>query len=108
MFFNSIEAFGGAKEAGEALVKTVTGSGRRPDLKGKLMKSSSREDSSKNVSYYTLEFQVESPTFQRHNVAVCCARKGRLFTLNAQSPESLWPNIKSDIYRIANSFSLTS
>lgn len=104
----SIEAFGGPKEVGEALVKTVTGSGRRPELKGKLLISSSREDSSKNVNYYTLEFQVESPTFKRHNVAVCCARKGRLFTLNAQSPESLWPDMKSVVYRIANSFSLTS
>lgn len=95
-------------EVGETLVKTVTGPGRRGDVKGRLIQPSSREDSLRNVKYYTLEFQVESPVFQRHNVAVCCVRKGRLFTLDAQSPESLWPEMKSDIYRIADSFSLTS
>ncbi|CAI9102182.1 OLC1v1000409C1 [Oldenlandia corymbosa var. corymbosa] len=101
----SIEAFGGPKEVGEALIKTITG--KRPNVKGTLVQSSSREDSKKNVKYYSLEFQVESPTFQRHNVAVFCATGGRLFTLNAQAPESLWPNIKSDMYRIADSFTLT-
>ncbi|CAI9102183.1 OLC1v1000409C2 [Oldenlandia corymbosa var. corymbosa] len=103
--FHRIEAFGGPKEVGEALIKTITG--KRPNVKGTLVQSSSREDSKKNVKYYSLEFQVESPTFQRHNVAVFCATGGRLFTLNAQAPESLWPNIKSDMYRIADSFTLT-
>ncbi|XP_027114654.1 psbP domain-containing protein 7, chloroplastic-like isoform X1 [Coffea arabica] len=102
----SIEAFGSPKEVGEELIKTITG--KRPDVKGTLIQSYSREDSSKNVRYYSLEFQVESPTFQRHNVAVFCTKGGRLFTLNAQAPESLWPQIKSDLYTIADSFSLTS
>ncbi|KAL3516072.1 hypothetical protein ACH5RR_022974 [Cinchona calisaya] len=102
----SIEAFGGPKEVGEALIKTVTG--KRPNVKGTLVQSNSREDSTKNVTYYSLEFQVESPTFRRHNVAVFCTKGGRLFTLNAQAPESLWPQIKSDLYNIADSFSLTS
>lgn len=62
----------------------------------------------KKVKYYVLEFAVESPSFSRHNVAVCCAREGRLFTLNAQTPESAWPMLKQDFYKIADSFSLTS
>lgn len=103
-----IEAFGGPKEVGEALVKTITGSGRRPNLKGRLMETSLRQDLSRDIKYYTLEFQVESPTFQRHNVAVCCARRGRLFTLNAQAPESSWPEIKPQFYKIADSFILAS
>ncbi|KAK9291308.1 hypothetical protein L1049_019253 [Liquidambar formosana] len=104
----SIEAFGGPKEVGEAVVRTVTGSGRRPDVKGTLIKSTLREDSLRNFKYYELEFRVESPSFQRHNIAVCCARRGRLFTLNAQAPESAWPEVKSDFYKIADSFALTS
>lgn len=101
----SIEAFGSPKEVGEELIKTVAG--KRPNVKGALIQSNSREDSTKNVRYYSLEFQVESPTFQRHNVAVFCAKGGRLFTLNAQAPELLWPQIKSDLYTIADSFHLT-
>ncbi|XP_076941582.1 psbP domain-containing protein 7, chloroplastic-like [Bidens hawaiensis] len=103
----SIEAFGGPEEVGEAIVRTITGSSRQPDVKGTLIKSNLREDDTKKVKYYVLEFMVESPLFRRHNVAVCCARGGCLFTLNAQTPESSWPELKSDFYQIADSFSLT-
>lgn len=102
-----IEAFGGPKEVGEAIVRTIAGSGKRPEVKGTLVDSTLREDPTRNVNYYELEFRVESPAFRRHNVAVCCACGGRLFTLNAQAPESVWPEVKSDFQRIAESFSLT-
>ncbi|XVF57490.1 hypothetical protein PTKIN_Ptkin06aG0209400 [Pterospermum kingtungense] len=102
----SIETFGGPKEVGEAVVRTITGQGQ--DVKGTLIESAVREDPNRNVKYYVLEFRVESPSFHRHNVAVCCARGGRLFTLNAQAPESAWPEFKSPFYRIANSFNLTT
>lgn len=108
VFDYRIEAFGGAKEVGEAVIRTITKSGRGPEVKGTLIDSSLREDSERNLKYYELEYRVESPSFQRHNVAVCCARGGRLFTLNAQSPESAWPRIQPDFYRIANSFVVTS
>ncbi|XP_009799700.1 psbP domain-containing protein 7, chloroplastic [Nicotiana tabacum] len=105
----SIETFGGAKEVGEAIVQTITGSGKLPDVKGTLIQANVREDSSsRNLKYYTLEFKVESPAFRRHNVAVCCIKGGKLFTLNSQAPESIWPKVKTDFYRIADSFSLTS
>ncbi|KAH1192143.1 PsbP domain-containing protein 7, chloroplastic [Glycine max] len=68
-----------------------------PPDQGNLIKSSLREDSVRNVKYYELEFRVESPSFRRHNVSVCCARG-----------EAEWPGLKSDFYRIANSFSLTT
>ena len=97
LFFTRIEAFGGPDEVGEAVVRSITGSGQRPDVKGTLIKSSLREDSVTNVKYYELEFRVESPSFRRHNVSVCCARG-----------EAEWPGLKSDFYRIANSFSLTT
>ncbi|XP_076921906.1 psbP domain-containing protein 7, chloroplastic-like [Bidens hawaiensis] len=103
----SIEAFGGPEEVGEAIVRTITGSNRQPDVKGTLIRSNLREDVMKKVKYYVLEFTVESPLFRRHNVAVCCTRGGRLFTLNAQTPESSWPELRSDFYRITDSFNLT-
>ncbi|KAG2695590.1 hypothetical protein I3843_07G019600 [Carya illinoinensis] len=103
----SIEAFGGPKEVGEAVVRTIAGSGRRPDVKGTLIESTLREDPVKNVKYYELEFRVESPSFQRHNLAVCCSRGGRLFTLNAQAPESAWSRVESDFHTMAHSFSIT-
>lgn len=103
----SIEAFGEANEVGEAVVRTITKSGRQPNIEGSLIQASLREDKmSKNVKYYELEYKVESPTFKRHNIAVCCAYKGKLFTLNAQAPESAWPMLKSSFYKISNSFSL--
>ncbi|KAF7805105.1 psbP domain-containing protein 7, chloroplastic [Senna tora] len=105
----SIEAFGGPEEVGEAVIRSITGSSQsqRPEIKGTLIKSRVREDSGKNAKYYELEFKVESPSFQRHNLAVCCAAAGRLFTLNAQAPESAWPPLQSDFYRIADSFTIT-
>ncbi|XP_038718477.1 psbP domain-containing protein 7, chloroplastic isoform X2 [Tripterygium wilfordii] len=104
----SIEAFGGPKEVGEAVVRTITGSGQRPEVKGTLVDSTVRKDSQREVNYYELEFRVESPSFRRHNIAVCCARGGRLYTLNAQAPESAWPKVRTDFHRIAESFSITS
>uniref|UniRef100_A0A0F7CZB3 Photosystem II reaction center PsbP family protein n=1 Tax=Pelargonium fulgidum TaxID=73198 RepID=A0A0F7CZB3_9ROSI len=104
----SIEAFGGPQEVGEALVRTIAGSSRVPNVKGTLIVSKLREDPTKMVKYYELEYRVESPRFERHNIAVCCVRNGRLYTLNAQAPESAWPEVESDIHVIANSFSLTS
>ncbi|CAA7015842.1 unnamed protein product [Microthlaspi erraticum] len=103
-----IEAFGGPKEVGEAIVRTVTGSGQRKDLKGTLLESNLRQDSEKNLKYYELEFKVESPLFRRHNVAVCCAHGGRLYTLNAQAPESAWSELRSEFHAIAKSFSIIS
>lgn len=93
---------------GEAVVRTITGSSKRPDVKGTLIESILREDPTKNVKYYELEFRVDSPSFRRHNVAVCCSSGGRLYTLNAQAPESAWPEVKSDFQTIAHSFSLAS
>ncbi|KMZ63472.1 PsbP domain-containing protein 7, chloroplastic [Zostera marina] len=96
----SMEAFGGAKEIGEAVVKNI--SGNSPQIKANLVESKLREDES--VKYYELEFAVESLSFRRHDVAVCCVNGGKLLTLNAQSPESTWVEVKDAFYKIATSF----
>lgn len=104
----SIEAFGGPKEVGEALMKSVSGGSKRADIIATLIDSTMRTDPLQDVNYYLLEFRVDSPSFHRHNVAVCTARRGRLFTLNAQAPESAWPDIREEFYEMSNSFSLVS
>ncbi|RRT77389.1 hypothetical protein B296_00013512 [Ensete ventricosum] len=103
----AIEDLGGPKEVGETVLRRIAGSGRGSDVSAALVDAALREDPSKNVNYYRLEFRVEGPSFRRHNVAVCCARRGKLFTLNAQAPESVWPRVKQELYRIADSFNLT-
>ncbi|XP_058084363.1 psbP domain-containing protein 7, chloroplastic [Magnolia sinica] len=104
----SIEAFGGPKEVGEAVIRTISGSGRSPDINVTLIDSALREDPSRKINYYKLEFRVQSSSFLRHNVAVCASCEGRLFTLNAQAPESAWPEVREEFHTIADSFSLTS
>ncbi|XP_043718843.1 psbP domain-containing protein 7, chloroplastic [Telopea speciosissima] len=108
----SIEAFGGPKEVGEAVMRTIAGGGSSgrgvADVKATLMELTVREDPTKKVNYYKLDFRVEGSSFRRHNVAICCARGGRLFSLNAQAPESAWTDIKPVFYTIADSFIITS
>lgn len=58
------------------------------------------------VLYYTFEFGVRSPTFERRNVSVLAARGDRLFTLNTQAPESLWARDGALLRRTAASFVL--
>lgn len=88
------------------MVQSIVGSRNREDLRGYLVDASLKEDPLKNVKYHKLEFIVESPSFRRRNVAVCCAQSGQLFTLNAQAPESAWPQMKPVFYKIADSFVL--
>lgn len=71
-----------------------------------LIDSRVREDRSKKIKYYKLEFEVESPAFRRHNVAVCVAGGGGLFTFNAQAPKSAWPRVSKDFNIMADSFTV--
>ncbi|KAJ4802149.1 Photosystem II reaction center PsbP family protein [Rhynchospora pubera] len=104
----SIEAFGSPKEVGEAVLRRIAKSRRGIDIKATLIDATLREDPKNGVNYYKLEFKVEGPSFRRHNVAVCCARDGKLYTLNAQAPESGWSQVKKDFFQIADSFNLIS
>ncbi|XP_062208006.1 psbP domain-containing protein 7, chloroplastic-like isoform X2 [Phragmites australis] len=102
----SIEAFGGPKDVGEVVLRRIARTKRGPDINATLIDAALREDAVNNVKYYKLEFRVESPSFRRHNVAVCCARDGKLYTLNAQAPESAWKAVQKVFFSMADSFSL--
>lgn len=103
-----IEAFGGPKEVGEAVLRRIAKASRGTDIKATLIDATLREDPKNGANYYKLEFRVEGPSFRRHNVAVCCARDGKLYTLNAQAPESAWVQVRRDFFHIADSFNLIS
>lgn len=89
------------------MLKKIAGSKRGSEITATLVDASLRQDTLTNVNYYKLEFRVESPTFCRHNVAVCAARDGKLYTLNAQAPESAWLKVRDEFCKLADSFNLT-
>ncbi|CAO2196332.1 unnamed protein product, partial [Urochloa humidicola] len=103
----SIDAFGGPKEVGEVVLRRIARTRRSPDINATLIDAALREDA-ENVKYYKLEFRVESPSFRRHNVAVCCAKDGKLYTMNAQAPESAWKAVQGEFFAMADSFSLVN
>ncbi|XP_074573930.1 psbP domain-containing protein 7, chloroplastic-like [Curcuma longa] len=103
----AIEDFGGPREVGETVLRRIAGSRKGTDVNAALVDASVRADASKKVNYYKLEFRVEAASFRRRNVAVCCARGGKLFTLNAQAPEAEWPEVEREFHAIADSFNLT-
>lgn len=102
-----IEAFGSPKEVGESVLKKIAGSRKGSEITATLVDATLREDTLMKVNYYKLEFRVESPSFRRHNVAVCTSRNGKLFTLNAQAPESTWVRLRNEFCKMADSFNLT-
>uniref|UniRef100_A0A0E0CCN4 PsbP C-terminal domain-containing protein n=1 Tax=Oryza meridionalis TaxID=40149 RepID=A0A0E0CCN4_9ORYZ len=104
----SIEAFGGPKDVGEVVLRRIAKTKRGADINATLLDAALREDPANNVKYYKLEFRVESPSFRRRNVAVCCAKDGKLYTLNAQAPESVWKAVRKEFLAMADSFSLVA
>eukprot|EP01018_Ginkgo_biloba_P017860 Gb_28899 [translate_table: standard] len=102
-----IEKFGEPKQAGEVILSKFIVS-RGSNITAMLLDAKKREDylTKQKVVYYNLEYIVQGPSFSRHNVAVCTTFAGQLVTLNAQSPEVLWPTMKGKFYEIANSFKL--
>ncbi|CAK9224538.1 unnamed protein product [Sphagnum troendelagicum] len=99
----TLEKLGGPKEAGETLLHRFIA----PEGSNKvanLVNAERRDDM--GVVFYTLEFTVEGPAFSRHNVAVYATSSGELFSLNAQSPKALWPNVQNQFREMANSFRL--
>jgi hypothetical protein len=102
-----IEVFGGPKDVGEVVLRRIARARRSPGINATLIDAASREDAG-NVKYYRLEFRVEGPSFRRRNVAVCCARGGKLYTMNAQAPESAWKTVREEFLAMADSFSLVN
>lgn len=58
------------------------------------------------VLYYQIEYTVEGPRFQRHNVSVIASVGESLYTLNVQCPISKWPHDGTALQQAAASFQL--
>jgi len=102
-----IEKLGEPKQAGEVILSNFIVS-RSPNITAMLLDAKKREAylNNQKITYYNLEYTVRGPSFLRHNVAVYTACAGRLFTLNAQCPEVLWPTVKDNFYEVSDSFKL--
>jgi photosystem II oxygen-evolving enhancer protein 2 len=68
-----------------------------------LVNAASRELSGK--TYYVLEYLVTlADGRQRHNLATASVSRGKLFTLNASTPEERWETMKPSIQKSISSF----
>ncbi len=88
-------------EVAQRLLKTViapAGSDRQAEL----VTAEAREMADK--TYYTLEYTVQLPIGERHNLASAIVRRGKLFTLNISAPETRWSRVKSMFEKVAESF----
>ncbi|NJM48938.1 MAG: photosystem II oxygen evolving complex protein PsbP [Alkalinema sp. RU_4_3] len=68
-----------------------------------LVNAASRDLSGK--TYYILEYLVTlADGRQRHNLATASVSRGKLFTLNASTPEERWETMKPSIQKSISSF----
>ncbi|GBG59291.1 hypothetical protein CBR_g32304 [Chara braunii] len=58
----------------------------------------------RGVRYYDLEYTVKTDQWFRHNRAVFACVDGRLYSLNAQTPQTSWPERSEVFETIARSF----
>lgn len=56
--------------------------------------------------YYNLEYTVELPIGERHNLSTVVVRRGKLFTLSLSTPESRWSKVEPIFHRVIDSFSV--
>ncbi|CAI5469754.1 unnamed protein product [Closterium sp. Yama58-4] len=101
----SLRSFGDAESIGGRLLANViapAGSGREAML------LSASEKELDGVLYIRLEYTVQGASFSRHNVSVCAVKRGKLFSLNAQSPADLWPENLEFFSVVADSFKVLS
>lgn len=103
----TLEKLGNPTEAGITILKrsiAPEGSNKVAEL----IDAAARRDDA-GVTYYTLEYTVRGPSFYRHNVAVyAVSSSAELYTLSAQSPETMWSDVRNQFKIISDSFRLVS
>ncbi|MGF1602738.1 MAG: photosystem II reaction center PsbP [Thermosynechococcaceae cyanobacterium] len=73
-------------------------------IEASLVSAASREDGDK--TYYKLDYKVELPIGNRHNLASVVVRRGKLFTLNISAPEDRWGQVEPLFQQVVDSFSV--
>ncbi len=69
-----------------------------------LVSADSRQDDDK--TYYKLDYTVELPIGNRHNLSSVVVRRGKLFTLNISAPEARWETVEPLFQQVVDSFSV--
>lgn len=100
----SLEELGTPSEVGYRLGKSAIapeGSGREADL------ISAEAGQIGDRLYYLLEYAVKLPDGQaRHNLASAVVYRGKLYTVNASTPESRWSKMKEILSQSVKSFTV--
>ncbi|MGF1494073.1 MAG: photosystem II reaction center PsbP [Microcoleaceae cyanobacterium] len=99
----TLQELGTPSEVGYKLSKNAIapeGSGRQAEL----VNAEERETNGK--TYYMLEYAVELPTQQRHDLAAVAVGRGRLLTLNISTSEQRWQKNHQQLEQVARSFSV--
>jgi len=99
----TLEDLGTPSEVGYRLQKSAIAppdSGRKAELI-----SADRKDID-GKTYYLLEYAVQLPDQERHNLASVIVRRGQLFTFNLSTTERRWQKVSDLFYKVVNSFSV--
>jgi photosystem II oxygen-evolving enhancer protein 2 len=102
---NDVENLADARAVGERLGTTViapAGSGRSAEL------VKARERQVEGHTFYDLEYAVQLPDRQRHELATVVADRGRLYTLSASTNALRWSKVQPLFEQVIGSLTLTS
>lgn len=102
---NDVGSLADAKAVGERLGSTViapAGSNRSAEL------VNARERQVEGHTFYDLEYAVQLPDRQRHELATVVADKGRLYTLSASTNSLRWNKVQGLFEQVIGSLTLTS
>ncbi|EGJ35475.1 PsbP [Moorena producens 3L] len=99
----SLADLGTPSEVGYQLQKNAIAppdSGRTAEL----VNAEAREVAEK--TYYLLEYNVQLPNQERHNLASVVVNRGKLYTFNASTTERRWGKTKNLLEAVVKSFSV--
>jgi photosystem II oxygen-evolving enhancer protein 2 len=96
----TLQELGTPGEVGYKLSKIAiapTESGRKAEL----VNAEAREGGGK--TYYLLEYAVQLPNQERHNLASVVISHGKLYTFNASTTEKRWKKVKDQFQQVVDS-----
>lgn len=99
----SLADLGTPSEVGQRLAQKVlapANSGREAELISAEAYQSGSQD------YYILEYAINLPGRQRHNLSSTTLSRGKLYTLSVSTPEQRWPRVQNILKDVVNSFSV--
>lgn len=100
----TLEDLGSPSEVGYKLWKNAL----QPNPAGRRAELISAESHEVNgQTYYLLEFAVDAPDLQRHNLASVAVKRGKLYTFNLSTTGRRWAQAEKTFRTIVESFSVS-